>query len=220
MVNTLEWTVPKIRVLITTITKTFFSLVLLAVCDARYTFTLVDAGQYGSNNDSGVLKNSDFGKSFDNGMFDYPPPEEIPGCSLPKAPYFLVGDEIFPLKDWLMRPYPGKGLTETQSVFNYRLSRARRVIENTFGIFVSRWRVFRGPIVENVEKYVLAALCLHNYLRQTDNASYCPSGFVDSEDSSGQIKPGEWRSIVTVGEGLVQLPRAHNTRYPESKNDT
>ena len=43
----------------------------------------------------------------------------------------------------------------------------------------------------------MAALCLHNYLRQTDNAGYCPTGFVDSEDSTGQIKPGEWRSILS-----------------------
>ena len=54
-------------------------------------------------------------------------------------------------------------------------------------------------------------------LSQTNNAGYnSPSGFVDSEDSSGQIKPGEWRSIVATGEALVQLRRTHDTRYPES----
>ena len=37
--------------------KSFFSMVFLTVCDARYCFTLVDVGGYGSNNDSGVLIN-------------------------------------------------------------------------------------------------------------------------------------------------------------------
>ncbi|CAH1998036.1 unnamed protein product [Acanthoscelides obtectus] len=35
-------------------------------------------------------------------------------------PYFFVGDEAFPLKPYLMRPYPGRQLTEQKSVFNYR----------------------------------------------------------------------------------------------------
>ena len=70
--------------------------------------------------------------------------------------------------------------------------------------------------VDNVERYVLAALCLHNYLRQTDNASYCPAGFIDS---SGYIKHGEWRSIVTSRDGLVPLPRPHNTGAPNSGKD-
>ena len=43
----------------------FFSVVLLAVCDAHYNFTVIDAGQFGSNNDSGVLKESNFGKAFE-----------------------------------------------------------------------------------------------------------------------------------------------------------
>ena len=38
--------------------KGFFSLVLLAVCDAKYCFHLVDIGQYGSGNDCSLLKNS------------------------------------------------------------------------------------------------------------------------------------------------------------------
>ena len=195
--------------------KGFFSMVLMAVCDARYNFVLFDVGQYGSGNDSGALNESDFGKTFQKYLFNYPEPEPIPGCSLEKVPFFLVGDEIFPLKDWLMRPYPGRGgLTEEQNVFNYRLSRARRVIENTFGILVDRWRIFRGPIrasTQNVEHYVLAAMALHNYLRQTDNAGYCPTGFVDSEDSTGKIKEGEWRSIVR-NDAFTPLKKRHNTR--------
>ena len=201
--------------------KGFFSIVLLAVCDARYCFTLVDVGQYGSSNDSGVLNESSIGNIFKSGQISSPPYEKLPGCTYERLPYFLVGDEIFPLKDWLMRPYPGKNMTEEERIFNYRLSRARRVIENASGILVARWRILRGFIraaVHNVEKYVLATLCLHNYLRQTDNAGYCPTGFVDSEDSSGRIKPGEWRSLV-ADDGCRPLCRPHNTRYGENAKE-
>ena len=125
--------------------KDFFSLVLLAVCDVHYNFTFVDVGQYGSNNDSSVLKESVSGKAFEQHFFNYPAAKRIPGCRLDKVPCFLVGDEIFPLKDWLMRPSPGK-LDEASNIFNYRLSRARRFIENAFGILVARWRIFRGFI--------------------------------------------------------------------------
>lgn len=54
----------------------------------------------------------------------------FPGCGLPQLPFYLVGDEIFALKPWLLRPYPGKNIEEEESIFNYRLSRARGVIEN------------------------------------------------------------------------------------------
>ena len=195
--------------------KGFFSLNLLAICDARYNFTMVDVGQYGSNNDSGVLLNSEMGQNFEDSLFKVPPEENVKNSTF-ELPYYLVGDEIFPLKTWLMRPFPGK-LTEEQRIFNYRLSRARRVIENTFGILVARWRLFRGPIRadrENVLRYVLAAISLHNYLRLTDSATYCPNGFVDSEDSTGRIKKGEWRRIVAQGNaGLQPMARVRGSRY-------
>ena len=116
--------------------KGFFSVVLLAICDAKYCFTFIDIGQYGSSNDSGVLKLSHMGKCFEDNSLNVPEGSKIPGMDM-ELPYFLVGDEIFPLKTWLMRPYPGT-LDETQRIYNYRVSRARRTIENVFGILARR----------------------------------------------------------------------------------
>ena len=89
---------------------------------------------------------------------DILPPSTYKSCDFDPLPYFFVGDEIFPLKTWLMRPYPGK-LDKEQMIFNYRLSQARRTIENALGILSARWRIFHTPItanIENIEKHVLA----------------------------------------------------------------
>ena len=90
-----------------------------------------------------------------------------------------------------MRPWPGRNLSEDHAIFNYRLSRARRIIENCFGILAARWRIFRRPIRANislVQNIIEAAVGLHNYLRLTDNAMYSPQGFVDCEDSTGRLR--------------------------------
>ena len=71
--------------------------------------------------------------------FKIPAADHLDGLT-EDLPYFLVDDEIFPQKTWLMCPYPGRELPdEEKSVYNYRLSRARRTIENAFGILAARW---------------------------------------------------------------------------------
>ena len=70
-----------------------------------------------------------------------------------------------------MRSHPGKMLQEDKSVYNYRQSRPRRVFEKTFGILVARWRIFNTPInalAEILKRYVMAAVVLQSYLRQTE----------------------------------------------------
>ena len=124
-------------------------------------------------------------------------------------PYLIVGDGIFPLKTWLMKPMAGKNLSKEYRVYNYRLSRCRRTTENAFGILSARWKIFRRPIRASpvtVDRIVQATICLHNYLRLTENSMYIPSGFVDSEDNTGNIRPGDWRAMV-VGDngGLLNL---------------
>lgn len=82
------------------------------------------------------------------------------------------------------------------------MSRARRTIENTFGILASKWRILERPIiakVETIEKIVQALVCLHNLLKKRDankgdNGRYCPNNYVDREDENGCVIPGEWRN--------------------------
>ena len=123
--------------------KGLFSIVLMAMCDANCCFTLFDVGNYGRENDAQIFNNSDMGKAFLANEINIPAPTIIDGHELP---YVIVSDEIFALKPWLMKPYPGKGLTEEQAIYNYRLSRCRRTRENSFGILSARWRLFRRLI--------------------------------------------------------------------------
>ena len=196
--------------------KNFHSIVLMAICDARYCFTLVDIGGYGRENDAGLLSQSPFGQALEKGRetLNIPSPEHVGPFNLP---YVFVGGKIFPLKPWLMKPYPGKNLDEPRRIYNYRQSRARRTIENSFGILAARWRVFRRPIraaIETVEGIVKAAVCLHNYLRLIDNTHNIPAGFVDKEDDSGDIIPGDWRNIVRNDDGgLTSFNQIGSNRY-------
>ena len=176
--------------------KGYFSMVLMAICDANYRFLMFDFGQYGSNNDSGVLLKSKMGQQLEQGQLQLPAATRLDGCDYDPLPYYFVGDEIFPLTTYLMRPYPGSSLTMSASVYNYRHSRARRVIENTFGILCARWRIFFTPInakVDNIEAIVTACIALHNFSKTTDNPAYCPTGYVDRETANGDVIPGNWR---------------------------
>ena len=157
----------------------------------------VDCGQYGSTNDSSVLRSSTLYKVFEENKFNVPAPAKAEGFEDP-LPYFSLGGEVFPLKTWLMRPFPGS-LDVSQKIFNYRLSRARRTIQNAFGILVARWRIFKRPIlasIETVQSIIGTCFCLHNYLQTTQSSSYTPQGFIDFEGFDGAIKEGDWKNII------------------------
>ena len=103
--------------------KEFFGIVLLAICDANYYFTVVGIGLFGSNNDSGVLANSSITKQFEGNRMKLPSRRHMPGCPYSSLTYYLLSDEIFSLKIWFMKPFPGK-LTDEQSVYSNRYYRS------------------------------------------------------------------------------------------------
>jgi hypothetical protein len=117
-----------------TIKKTF-SVVLLALVDAKYNFTVVHIVNYGKDSDEGIFAKSNLGKALEKKNIHVPEDVELPGTH-EKLSYVIVGDDTFPLKRYSLKPYPANetGGDEVKQNFNYRLSRAKRFSENAFGI--------------------------------------------------------------------------------------
>lgn len=152
--------------------KKYFSTVLLAVVDAKCKFIIVDIGAYGRNSDSGILNSSKFGQRLQNNTIGIPPNKRLPGM-IEEMPHVFVGDEAFPLSEHIMRPYPGNQVSDNheKKIFNYRLSRARRLVESAFGILSQKFEVFQKKIKMqpmHLDSMVLACTCLHNYIREND----------------------------------------------------
>lgn len=87
-------------------------------------------------------------------------------------PYCFIGDEAFRLAKNLLKPYPRRDLNIEKRRFNYRLSHARQVVECTFGILVSKFRIFESPIAitpDKVDNIIKAACALHNFIRMEEN---------------------------------------------------
>ena len=83
--------------------------------------------------------------------------------------YAFLADDAFPLGKHCLKPYPQSGVTPIKRIFNYRLSRRRRVTENAFGILTNHFRVFTTRMCLDLDKatiITLATLMLHNMLRQ------------------------------------------------------
>jgi hypothetical protein len=157
-------------------TKTF-SVVLLALVDANYKFTIIDVGGYGKSSDGGLFARSTLGKSLEASTLNISN-SKPPLKSEEPLPFVIVGDEAFPLKKYLLRPYPGVSARndENKQIYNHRLPRARRVVENAFGILTQKFRLFYGRIQlspENADKVFLAACVLHNYLRNDVSVEDC-----------------------------------------------
>lgn len=197
--------------------KKTHSIVLMAVCDARYKFTMVDIGDSGRQSDGSVYANSNLGYAIENKLLNTPPDCQISNSNK-VLPYVFVGDDAFGLKRHMMKPYPFSNLSESKLVFNYRLSRARRVIENTFGICASRFRVFHRPIIAKVPKVIAitkAVVALHNFLmtiNETDREShYCPSTFVEQDGPNG-LHLGEWRQDANIMNGIASIQNVGASR--------
>lgn len=207
--------------------KHTFSVVLMALVDANYCFTFVDVGCQGRISDGGVFRNTILFKKLEENALMIPEDEPLPNYTHTPYPYVFVADDAFALGTHLLKPYHGlheKGSDER--IFNYRLSRARRIVENVFGILTSVYRVFRAPMLlepEKVSKIVMTCALLHNYLRKSKNSAtlYSPPGTFDTE-KDGQFLPGTWRhdnQNMSSFLPLKKLPRKSGREAQEIRKE-
>jgi Plant transposon protein. len=177
--------------------KKKFSIVLLALVDANYDFLVVEAGANGRTSDGGVLSNSTFYDKFKSNKLNIPESGPLHNDYQEQMPFVFVGDDAFPLQRNLMKPYSGDKLSKEQMIFNYRLSRARRIVENAFGILASRFRILLNIINLSPEKATIITLTtcyLHNFLRRNHSSIYL-RGSVDVENTNtSEIQLAAWRS--------------------------
>jgi len=111
-----------------------------------------------------------------------------------ELPYVFIGDDAFSLRKDFLKPYILNQLTRETKIFNYRLSRARRILENVFSVLIARFGIFKTHIniqLDNTKDVVKAGCALHNFLRRTSPDTYTPSECFDTEDlQNGTVTAG------------------------------
>ena len=110
-------------------------------------------------------------------------------------------------------------LTREERIANYRISRGRRVVENAFGILVSRFRVMRTTIElppETFREVVFTCVVLHNILRSQYQGQH---GGQEPDDDDDDV-PGDCQLIGgAAGGGRDRNPAREAKRQRDYLKD-
>jgi hypothetical protein len=156
----------------------------MACCDADGKFTMIETGYAGRNSDGGIFRASKMGQWLERNGLNLPDHEKLPyDQEGGNFPYYFVADEAFPLKSYLMRPYPKRRLNSRKRAYNYRLSRARKTVECAFGMMTQK--LLSSPSHcknENTINSIIHKVCiLHNFICTGEGTLY-ESRFAEEED--------------------------------------
>jgi hypothetical protein len=134
-----------------------YGLVVLAMCDSQLCFTYSAIAGTGRTNDARA-----FGRleALQQWLSDLP------------APYFIVGDNAFPLTNKMLVPFPGRLRQQAYyESYNFYQSQLRIRIEMAFGRMTTKWRIFRKPLdtaLARSRDIIMACMRLHNYVIRND----------------------------------------------------
>ena len=135
--------------------KIFYSIVLMALVDAKYRFIWGSCGFPGNSHDSIILQSTTLWSDIKDGKL-------LPNsCQREQNAFFpplILGDSAFPFDSFLMKPYTNAILAKQQRYFNYRLSRARMVIEGAYGQLKGTWRFLLRKSESNLHGTKIATL--------------------------------------------------------------
>ena len=123
------------------------------------------------------------------------------------------------LRIWMMKPFSHRSQVQRERIYSYRLSRARHVVENAFGILSHRFRCFLTTMQlqpDNINLITMCACVLHNLmLTRYPNAVL----EVDREHPDTQdLIPSAWRLDQQL-QGLIPLTGHHSQREAKDQCD-
>nr|CAI5843808.1 unnamed protein product [Callosobruchus analis] len=145
---------------------------------------MCDFGVNGRISDGGVLQNTTFYEKLEDKQLHMSSDESVKKSSK-ILPYVFVADDAFALRIDMIKPFRQADLnSKERNLYNYRVSRARRIVENAFGIF----GFLKSKMIEAV---VMASCALHNFLMSLSSNSYTSAECFDHENiEDGTIIPG------------------------------
>uniref|UniRef100_A0AAR2JGW4 Putative nuclease HARBI1 n=1 Tax=Pygocentrus nattereri TaxID=42514 RepID=A0AAR2JGW4_PYGNA len=168
--------------------KQIHSINVQVICDATMTLTNVVARWPGSTHDSFILRNSSVGTRLENGAV---------------RDGWLLGDSGYPLKRWLLTPFPNPQSTEERR-YNDVHTLTRSVVERTIGLLKGRWRCLDasgGRLLYNPEKVcriVRACAVLHNMAQQNGLPLIMTDQQANDPEPDPHVYPPDARNIQAV----------------------
>lgn len=191
----------------------------MAIANANYELIYCHMGTNGRVSDGGVIENTLFYEKLINNQLNLPKPKTVQNGTI-ELPYVFIGDEAFCLRSNFLKPFPQGNLNKEKRIFNYRLSRARRIIENVFGIMAARFRVLHTEInlqLPRIDLVVLTCAVLHNFLRRKCYETYITTECLDKEDREHFTTYTGLRMDSTTVAGLQN---GHNRHFGREANES
>jgi len=176
----------------------------MAIVNSNHEFIYIDVGKNGRLSDGGIIECTEFYRRLQNNQLHIPDNNE----TSENLNFVFLADDAFPLQEHILKPFPQRNLSKEKRIFNYRFSRARNCVENTFGLITTRFRVLHHAINLNPEKakHIVLAICvLHNFLRQRSASYLPPNTTLDKDNHKNTIDR-------KVRDAIFDLPQLQHQR--------
>jgi hypothetical protein len=149
--------------------KNFYSIILMALVNANYEFTYADTGKNERTSFGGVLKHTAVYQQLIQSLSNLPNNEE----TTENVNYIFIGYEPFPLHKHVLTPFPDRDLNHHRRLYNYRISRAINIVENTLGPTASSFRILHTSTSIGISKLFMLFSQYVHYIIICKEAVHC-----------------------------------------------